>query len=213
MPAGEAAGQPLSCLFPPEGQQLLARMLPCSNAEDAQPEAQTITRYQRAGREQIIEVTVARLPAPTGAAETVLSLQDITARVQRTESGNDWPAICGCSLDPPIIYETEVPSLVGHWDAARLERVLANLLAHAVKYSPAGGTIDVRLRREPEGSRSWAMIEVRDQGLGLPAADLPYIFERFYRAQNVPAQVSGSGVGLASAPDRRAPWGHHRGPE
>lgn len=98
-----------------------------------------------------------------------------------------------------ITFETEVPSLVGRWDAARLERVLANLLANALKYSPAGGTISVRLSREQDSTRCWAVVQVQDQGLGIPAVDLPYIFERFYRAQNVPAQVSGSGIGLASA--------------
>ncbi len=97
-----------------------------------------------------------------------------------------------------IDFEAAVPSLAGRWDAARLERVVANLLANAVKYSPAGGTISVRLSREQEGTRVWAVIEVRDQGLGIPAADLPYIFEQFYRAKNVPSQVSGSGIGLAS---------------
>jgi hypothetical protein len=72
--------------------ELLERLLTPDNAEDAQPEAQTITRYQGAGREQIIEVTAACLPTPTAAAETVLLLQDITARVQTDHGRVDGSA-------------------------------------------------------------------------------------------------------------------------
>jgi signal transduction histidine kinase len=84
----------------------------------------------------------------------------------------------------------------GQFDEIRLLRVLANLLSNAVKYSPFGGEITVQV--EQEGDRS-ALIRVSDQGIGIPAADLPHIFERFRRASNAAGQAAGSGVGLASA--------------
>ncbi len=85
---------------------------------------------------------------------------------------------------------------MGLWDAARLERVLANLLANAIKYSPTGGPVEVRLRREDTPAGAWAVLEVHDEGLGIPPEDLPHIFERFYRGRNVAATIPGTGLGL-----------------
>jgi signal transduction histidine kinase len=93
--------------------------------------------------------------------------------------------------------ETAAPSLVGLWDAGRLDRVLANLLSNAIKYSPAGGDISVRLARDRAPGDGWALLTVQDEGLGIPAADLPHVFERFHRGGNVAGQIRGSGIGLA----------------
>lgn len=97
-----------------------------------------------------------------------------------------------------IRFETALPELVGLWDAPRLERVLDNLLSNAIKYSPKGGEIVVEVAEEGE-DRSWAVITVKDQGIGIPTSDLPYIFEWFRRAANVFGRISGTGIGLASA--------------
>jgi PAS domain S-box-containing protein len=94
-------------------------------------------------------------------------------------------------------FESTVSELVGSWDAARLERVLANLLSNAIKYSPSGGDIVVEVRAEA----AWAVVSVTDHGLGIPAADLPHVFERFRRASNVGGLIAGSGLGLAGARD------------
>jgi signal transduction histidine kinase len=80
----------------------------------------------------------------------------------------------------------------------RLERVLENLLSNAIKYSPEGGSITVAIADEEIGG-PWAVLTVRDQGLGIPAADLPRVFERFQRARNVEGRIGGTGIGLASA--------------
>ncbi|HEX2037354.1 MAG TPA: ATP-binding protein [Chloroflexota bacterium] len=96
-------------------------------------------------------------------------------------------------------------ALVGQWDAARLERVLLNLIDNAVKYSPDGSEITVELSAEPAGhdeapsDRQWAVIRVSDQGIGIPAADVPHIFERFRRASNTSGRIQGTGIGLATA--------------
>lgn len=92
----------------------------------------------------------------------------------------------------------EVPELVGLWDAPRLERVVDNLLFNAIKYSPRGGDVLVSVEKE-DGTEPSAVCTIRDSGIGIPASDLPYIFEWFRRAGNVSGRISGSGIGLASA--------------
>ncbi len=78
-------------------------------------------------------------------------------------------------------------------DALRLEQVLQNLIGNAVKYSPFGGLVQVQLARC--GSMAW--VTVQDHGIGIPAAALPQLFQRFYRAANVDEQqISGMGIGL-----------------
>ncbi|MBI2941305.1 MAG: GAF domain-containing sensor histidine kinase [Chloroflexi bacterium] len=97
-----------------------------------------------------------------------------------------------------IRVEASVPELTGTWDPVRLERVLANLLANAIKYSPQGGEVTVTVARQQDAVGDWAVVEVRDQGLGIPAADLPHIFERYRRGANVVGRISGVGIGLTS---------------
>jgi signal transduction histidine kinase len=55
----------------------------------------------------------------------------------------------------------------------------------------------VRLAREEDNKGARAVLAVRDEGIGIPAADLPRVFERFYRASNAASQVRGTGLGLA----------------
>ena len=98
--------------------------------------------------------------------------------------------------------QAPVPELVGRWDALRLERVVGNLLSNAIKYSPAGGDITVTIAPEEQeegedGARQWAVLTVRDPGVGIPAHDLPHIFERFHRGANV-GRIAGTGIGLAA---------------
>jgi signal transduction histidine kinase len=96
-----------------------------------------------------------------------------------------------------IRVDSELASLVGWWDPTRVGRVLDNLLSNAIKYSPNGGDVILSIAREPEGDQAWAVLRVRDQGGGISPADLPHIFERFYRG-DMAAQVQGFGIGLAA---------------
>jgi signal transduction histidine kinase len=86
-----------------------------------------------------------------------------------------------------------LPRLMGRWDEAGLERMFANLFGNALKYSPADTPIVATITAEDER----AVIRVSDRGIGIPAADLPHIFEPYYRAGNAAAQNSGTGLGLA----------------
>ncbi|MDQ3810462.1 MAG: ATP-binding protein [Chloroflexota bacterium] len=97
-----------------------------------------------------------------------------------------------------IQLEATEPVLEGVWDPSRLRRVLANLIENGLKYSPAGGSVTVRVRRERADSGERALIEVEDQGVGIPAEDLPHVFERFRRGSNVVGRIGGTGIGLAS---------------
>lgn len=97
-----------------------------------------------------------------------------------------------------IRFESAVPEMVGAWDRARLERVVGNILGNAVKYSPDGGEIVVRLDAVDDVTGGWAVMTVTDHGIGIPAADLPRVFDRFHRGGNVGA-IAGSGIGLAGS--------------
>ena len=80
-------------------------------------------------------------------------------------------------------------------DADRLRRILENLVENAVKYTPAGGRVEVRSGPGPEGA---AVLEVKDDGPGIAAEHLPRIFERFYRVDKARSrELGGTGLGLA----------------
>lgn len=98
-----------------------------------------------------------------------------------------------------VRVETAEERLVGEWDARRLARVIGNLLGNAVKYSPEGGAIAVEILREAGTDGDQAILRLRDQGIGIPAADLPRLFQRFRRAQNVIGRIPGAGIGLAAS--------------
>jgi signal transduction histidine kinase len=95
--------------------------------------------------------------------------------------------------------ESDASSLITLADESRIERVVRNMLDNAIKYSPAGGDVTVRARREENDGGSWAVVTIEDRGLGIPAADLPYVFDRFRRGANVRRHIAGSGIGLTGA--------------
>jgi PAS domain S-box-containing protein len=100
-----------------------------------------------------------------------------------------------------IRFHAADADLAGRYDAVRIRRVLDNLLANAIKYSPRGGSIDVLLHREdpPDADVALATLVVRDEGVGIPAADLGHVFERFHRGSNVAGRIAGTGIGLSGA--------------
>jgi two-component system sensor histidine kinase GlrK len=83
-------------------------------------------------------------------------------------------------------------------DAARIEQVLDNLLSNALKFSPEGAI--VKLHMTPDGRSGTLAVSVIDAGPGIPAAELPHIFERFYQGRSKGKHTTaGSGLGLALA--------------
>ena len=85
-----------------------------------------------------------------------------------------------------------LPPVLG--DRDRVEQVLVNLLHNAIKFTPPGGNIGISAR--VEGSD--ILVSIADTGVGIPADDLPRIFERFYKADKARAG-KGTGLGLAIA--------------
>jgi signal transduction histidine kinase len=81
-------------------------------------------------------------------------------------------------------------------DQDRLEQVVRNLITNAIKYSPAGGNVEITLRR----SGGEAELCVRDYGIGIPSEDRAQVFERFARASNV-GLIPGFGLGLSMSRD------------
>ena len=98
-----------------------------------------------------------------------------------------------------IRIEVEAADTVGEWDRPRLERVLSNLVSNAIKFSPDGGRITLRVRGERRGDADWVVLDVQDEGVGIPSDDLPHVFERFFRGSNVTGTIEGTGLGLAGA--------------
>jgi len=79
-------------------------------------------------------------------------------------------------------------------DSLHLRQAFRNLIGNAIKYTPQGGRIQVRVKVEPEQ----VVVNIEDNGYGIPAADLPFIFNRFYRVRSGKAsEIEGNGLGLA----------------
>jgi heavy metal sensor kinase len=87
------------------------------------------------------------------------------------------------------------PGVVVTADRTQIERLISNLVSNALKYTPRGGSVWVRVQDDLPG---WARLVVVDTGVGIPAENLPHIFDRFYRVRNVETHlVQGLGLGLS----------------
>jgi heavy metal sensor kinase len=88
----------------------------------------------------------------------------------------------------------QLPGSVVKGDESRLRELFMNLLDNAIRYTPSPGTISISLRHEGQ----MAVVAITDTGIGIPAEDIPLIFERFYRVDKSRSRAEGgSGLGLA----------------
>ncbi len=87
--------------------------------------------------------------------------------------------------------EPNLPPLKGN--SLRLRQMFDNLMGNAIKYTPSGGTVKVHLSAEEDQ----LILEVTDNGPGILPEDQPHIFDKFYRGENIPEGVPGSGLGLS----------------
>jgi signal transduction histidine kinase len=93
-----------------------------------------------------------------------------------------------------LTYTLPTTSVMVLGDAKLLRQVVLNLLTNACKYTPAGGQVHLRLLTQS----NWAVMEIIDNGIGIPNADLPHIFERFYRVDKKRSRKTGGyGLGLS----------------
>ncbi|WP_370152457.1 sensor histidine kinase [Streptacidiphilus sp. EB129] len=152
----------------------------------ALPEA-TRTRMLGNMKAQMVELStligdlleLSRPTRPKGSKPlAVLPLHDIAARAL------DRARLRG----PGLVFNVDLRPWYVRADAHTMERAVINLLDNAVKFSPPGGAIDVSLK--------FGTLTVRDHGPGIPAEDLPHVFDRFWRSPSA-RQMPGSGLGLA----------------
>jgi two-component system, chemotaxis family, CheB/CheR fusion protein len=97
-------------------------------------------------------------------------------------------------LEPLHTVRLELPEgpITGLWDGGRLTQVFANVLGNAIKYSPAGSEIVVRV----EDLGTTAQVSIQDWGIGITPEELPNVFERFYRVAATAHRAQGLGIGL-----------------
>jgi len=100
---------------------------------------------------------------------------------------------------PSVGKEPDLPSVLA--DAERVMEVVTNLVHNAIKFTPAGGQVTISARLAGEE----VILSVQDTGIGIPADDLPRIFERFYKADRA---RSGGGTGLGLSIARHIVQGH-----
>lgn len=144
-------------------------------------------------RDELIADTVSGIERLTA---LVTQLIDLAREEQRTHERErvELDGLVAREVDrtqhryPGIRFESRLRPTVVSGDPEALTRAVSNLLDNAGKWSPPGGTVHVELRD--------AVLEVRDEGPGIDEADLPHVFERFYRGSRA-ASVPGSGLGLA----------------
>jgi heavy metal sensor kinase len=124
----------------------------------------------------------------TSIPTTRTNLSDILEKV--------WPQASILAESKHLTPEASIPQ-VPVWirgDAASLERLFLILLDNAVKYTPDGGRIELRVSTND----GFAVTEIRDTGIGIASEDIPHIFDRFYRADRARSrETGGTGLGLA----------------
>ncbi|MEK3914969.1 ATP-binding protein [Paenibacillus sp. FSL H7-0331] len=103
------------------------------------------------------------------------------------------------SKEQGILMSYELPEeelILYQADEDRLEQVLTNLLDNAIRHTPAQAEIVMRAERHTYKDEAAVLIEIIDQGIGIPAGDLPYVFERFYKADKARTRGATGGTGL-----------------
>jgi signal transduction histidine kinase len=106
--------------------------------------------------------------------------------------------LVSAAADRGLSVSAEIPEkrITAFVDADRFQQVFHNLFENAMRYTPPGGSIRVRLTESPGEAR----MEVTDTGIGIPAEDQPFVFERFFRSDRARrAYTGGSGLGLSIA--------------
>lgn len=112
--------------------------------------------------------------------------QDVAQKYQLAAEDKQIRLAVRCADDLPFV----------HADIGLIERVLANLIENALRYTPQNGTVTLAVTRGEKTVR----VQMSDTGCGIPAQDLPYIFDRFYRVEKArQTHAGGAGLGLAIA--------------
>lgn len=127
-------------------------------------------------------------------------IQRIIRKYAVISKERDIPIVADCQANPSILYQA---------DEDRLEQVFTNLLDNAIRHSQAGESIVIRSELKTQGDSKWIWIQVQDQGRGIPKEDVPYIFERFYKADKARTRGANGGTGLGLAIVKNIVDAHH----
>jgi DNA-binding response OmpR family regulator len=93
-----------------------------------------------------------------------------------------------------LIFKASNPEILVWFDPDLMEKVFFNILSNALKFTSPGGKVEIWVAKDPDGAR--ALVQVRDNGKGIPEDKLPFIFERFFRADEHD-EAGGTGIGLS----------------
>ena len=177
-------------------------------------ELRTPVAVLQAGHEALLDGVIEATPEELGSlrdevlrlARMVDDLQTMAAAdaagLRLTRAHRDLAGIAAAAADSlsrqyeaaSVTLDRELAAAPVVADERWLHQVVTNLLGNALKFTPAGGRVTVRTRQDGAD----AVLTVSDTGIGIPAAELPHVFERFWRGQAA-AGTSGSGIGLAIA--------------
>jgi two-component system NtrC family sensor kinase len=125
-----------------------------------------------------------------GGFDTRLDKLDLEAMVRQSIE-NFRQQFANKGLRHVLEFGKNLPSFTGN--PVQMRQVVDNLLENAIKYTSPGGAIKIR----GEFEDSQIFLQFQDSGVGIPPQDLPYIFDKFYRASNILDEASGTGLGLA----------------
>ncbi|MFJ9673429.1 ATP-binding protein [Streptomyces sp. NPDC101221] len=126
-----------------------------------------------------------------GAAALHLDEIDLAESLRRTLATRGWQDTVETGLPGP-------GELRGRVDPRRLDVIVANLVANALRHGAPPVRLDLRVQDGPDSGRQ-AVVTVRDGGDGIPESVLPHVFDRFYKSDDARARSEGSGLGLAIA--------------
>jgi signal transduction histidine kinase len=190
----------------------LRRQMTADVAHDLRTPLTVIAGYVESMRDGVLHPTPERLALIYGEIERLQDLVGDLRTLTQADAGElplnletiepaallDRAAALFChraeSAGVALGVETPVPLPEVLVDEARMMQVFGNLLDNALRYTPAGGAITLCGERASGG----VSLTVRDTGTGIPNADLPYVFDRFYRVDKARASETGeSGLGLA----------------
>jgi signal transduction histidine kinase len=191
-------------------QEQLKRQLTSDVAHELRTPLTTLRITMEAMVDGLIEPTRERLMSSHEELQRITSIVNDLERLATIEDGNlklsmhevDLGVVirrCVDQCGPLIDGKTMNVNVSGHApiimaDEERLTQVVINLLTNAIKYTPEKGDIDIRIYEDADDVR----FEVKDNGYGIPEAEIPFIFERFYRADKSRNRATGgSGIGLA----------------
>lgn len=127
-----------------------------------------------------------RIEAGMDTHKEILEMQSLIARSLETMAG----LAAEKGIEIQIEIQSPLPAILGN--AIRIQQMVTNLVGNALKYTQRGGKVGVRAWSE----KGQVILQVWDNGVGIPLDEQPHIFEKFFRGSNVPEGVSGTGLGL-----------------